>query len=123
LNVLSLQQRDFGPDKYDTIPPHGRWQHFEVGGKPRIAELLDQWRTKDGCDDTELTRRLIDLFFVSVLLDAGAGDTWRYTEPGTDNVYERSEGIAVASLHMFNSFAFAAGSEGDEAAVPIVNGT
>jgi hypothetical protein len=79
---------------------------------------LDQWK-KEGCDDTEVTRRLIDLFFVSVLLDAGAGDHWRYTEPETGHIYERSEGIAVASLHMFNTFAFTA-SEAE--AIPIVNG-
>ncbi|KAF2477883.1 DUF1688-domain-containing protein [Lindgomyces ingoldianus] len=74
--------------------PHGRWQHFEVGGVPRIANMIQDWK-KGGCDDLEITRRLIDLFFVSVLLDAGSE-------------YERSEGIAVASLHMFNSLAFAA---------------
>jgi hypothetical protein len=55
---------------------------------------------------------LIDLFFVSVLLDAGAGDHWRYVEPGTETEYERSEGIAVASLYMFKSLGFAAKKEG-----------
>lgn len=74
---------------------------------PRIAKLLDEWK-QDGCDDLETTRRLIDLFFVSVLLDAGAGDYWRFVEPGTEQEYERSEGIAVASLYMFKSLSFAA---------------
>lgn len=100
-------QRDFGPDKYDTIPPHGRWQHFEVGNVARIEKATQYWRNS-ACDDMEVTRRLIDLFFVSVILDAGAGDFWRYVEPGTDREYERSEGIAVASLYMFNSLAFTA---------------
>jgi hypothetical protein len=63
---------------------------------------------------------LIDLFFVSVLLDAGAGDDWRYAETGTEKKYERSEGIAVASFHMFNTLAFTAGK--DEKA-PKVDGT
>ena len=54
----------------------------------------------------EVTRRLVDLFTVSVLLDAGAGDHWRYVEPGTGHEYERSEEIAVASLHMFGSREF-----------------
>ncbi|KAH6636431.1 hypothetical protein F5144DRAFT_591600 [Chaetomium tenue] len=116
--VASVIKRDFGPDKFHTIPPHGRWQHFEVGDIPRIANLVDQWK-KGGCDDTEVTRRLIDLFFISVLLDAGAGDHWRYTEPETGHIYERSEGIAVASLHMFNAFAFTAS---EAKALPIVNG-
>ena len=111
-------QRDFGPDRFHTIPPHGRWQHFEVGNVPRISKLLDEWK-QQGCDDLETTRRLIDLFFVSVLLDAGAGDHWRYVEPQTKSEYERSEGIAVASLYMFKDMAFAA-AKGDKG--PIVDG-
>jgi hypothetical protein len=72
---------------------------------PRIANLLKEWKDA-GVEQLELTRRLIDLFFVSVLLDAGAGDQWRYVEPGTDTKYERSEGIAVASLYMFKALDF-----------------
>ncbi|RSL63477.1 hypothetical protein CEP53_004399 [Fusarium sp. AF-6] len=113
--VASVIKRDFGPDRFHTIPPHGRWQHFEVGNVPRITSIMDKWE-EEGCDVTEKTRRLIDLFFVSVLLDAGAGDDWRYKEPGSDQVYERSEGIAVASLDMFNSLAFTTDT------TPTVNG-
>ncbi|OJD14516.1 hypothetical protein AJ78_05130 [Emergomyces pasteurianus Ep9510] len=116
--VSSIIKRDFGPNKFNTIPPHGRWQHFEVGNIPRIAQLMQDWK-KENCDDLEITRRLIDLFFVSVLLDAGAGDHWQYVEPGTDRTYERSEGIAVASLYMFNSLAFAAEKTGK---APLVDG-
>jgi hypothetical protein len=74
---------------------------------PRITDLIKSWK-ENGADDLEVTRRLIDLFFVSVLLDAGAGDHWRYIEPGTEREYERSEGIAVASLYMFKSLSFTA---------------
>ncbi|KAF2851913.1 DUF1688-domain-containing protein [Plenodomus tracheiphilus IPT5] len=116
--VTSVIKRDFGPSSFHTIPSHGRWQHFEVGNVPRVAKELESWK-KNGADDLELTRRLIDLFFVSVLLDAGAGDHWRYNEPGTDRTYERSEGIAVASFYMFKSLAFA--TKKDEKA-PIVDG-
>ncbi|KAL1983889.1 hypothetical protein VTN96DRAFT_9813 [Rasamsonia emersonii] len=116
--VTSVIKRDFGPDKYDTIPPHGRWQHFEVGNVPRVSDMLDDWK-KAGCDNLELTRRLIDLFFVSVLLDAGAGDSWAYVEPQTERKYERSEGIAVASLYMFKSLAFTASKS---AGIPLVDG-
>ncbi|KAI8683919.1 hypothetical protein NCS57_00056800 [Fusarium keratoplasticum] len=113
--VASVIKRDFGPDKFHTIPPHGRWQHFEVGNVPRITSIMDKWE-EEGCDVTEKTRRLIDLFFISVLLDAGAGDDWRYKEPGSGQVYERSEGIAVASLDMFNELAFTTDT------TPTVNG-
>ncbi|KAF1931526.1 DUF1688 domain-containing protein [Didymella exigua CBS 183.55] len=115
--VTSVIKRDYGPDKFHTIPPHGRWQHFEVGNVPRIADLLEDWK-KFGSDDKELTRRLIDLFFVSVLLDAGAGDHWEYVEPGTERSYERSEGIAVASLYMF----LGGGYTGEEGSLPLVDG-
>ncbi|KAE8314362.1 hypothetical protein BDV41DRAFT_534174 [Aspergillus transmontanensis] len=104
--VANIIKRDFGPDKYHLIPPHGRWQHFEVGGTPRIKDLLSRWEGA-GYDKDEQARSLVDLFFVSVLLDAGAGDKWRFTEPGTNAVIGRSEGIAVATLHMFNKGEFA----------------
>ncbi|KAL7655587.1 hypothetical protein ACMYSQ_007527 [Aspergillus niger] len=98
--VAGIIQRDFGPDRYDQIPPHGRWQHFDVGGVPRIQKLIERWDAS-GYDDKEKVRSLLDLFFVSVLLDAGAGDTWRYVEKETGAMFNRSEGIAVASLYMF----------------------
>lgn len=79
--------------------------------------MLENWK-KAGCDDRELTRRLIDLFFVSVLLDAGAGDHWKYVEPKTGGSFERSEGIAVASLYMFLEGGYTAEKTG----IPIVDG-
>lgn len=46
---------------------------------------------------------MIDLFLVSVLLDAGAGTVWSYKSPENGRIYRRSEGIAVASLDMFKA--------------------
>ncbi|KAI5258062.1 DUF1688-domain-containing protein [Aureobasidium subglaciale] len=103
--VASVINRDFGPDDFAAIPPHGRWQHFEVGNVARIDNLSRGWK-QNGCDEMEQARRLIDLFVVSVLLDAGAGDTWKFEEPGSGDIYTRSEGIAVASLYMFTEGAF-----------------
>lgn len=57
-------------------------------------------------DNQERTRRLIDLFLVSVLLDAGAGTKWQYKSKESGKIYRRSEGLAVASLEMFKSGAF-----------------
>lgn len=70
-----------------------------------MESLLETWKN-EGCDNMELTRRTVDLFFVSVLLDAGAGSQWKFKEPITGHYYGRSEGIAVASLYMFTSGAF-----------------
>jgi len=57
-------------------------------------------------DNQERTRRLIDLFLVSVLLDAGAGTKWQYKSKESGKIYRRSEGLAVASLEMFKAGAF-----------------
>ncbi|KAJ5760135.1 hypothetical protein N7520_007291 [Penicillium odoratum] len=110
--VTGIINRDFGPANFDKIPPHGRWQHFDIGGVPRVDQLIKSWQ-EGGCDSIETTRRLIDLFFVAVLLDAGAGDVWKFTEPGTGNAYGRSEGIAVAALYMFKAGSFTNQSRGD----------
>lgn len=96
-------QRDFAPN-YASIPPHGRWQHFNAGGRDRIAELLSSWPSK--VDPSEQCRRLLDLFLVSVLLDAGAGTAWSYKSKQNGRTYKRSEGLAIASLEMFKDGLF-----------------
>ncbi|KAI5461673.1 hypothetical protein BGZ63DRAFT_509102 [Mariannaea sp. PMI_226] len=93
---------------FTSIPGHGRYQHFSIGGRDRIAHLLSTW--PDSVDNTERCRRLIDLFVVSVLLDAGAGTTWSYKSNENGRVYRRSEGIAVASLEMFKAGLFSGNS-------------
>ncbi|KAL8689602.1 MAG: hypothetical protein Q9218_004760 [Villophora microphyllina] len=98
--LVSIIKRDFAPD-YHTIPPHGRWQHFEVGGRARIDQLLTSWPSR--VDAQERTRRLLDLFLVSVLLDAGAGNQWSYKSKESGRIYRRSEGLAIASLEMFKA--------------------
>jgi hypothetical protein len=57
-------------------------------------------------DNQERTRRLLDLFLVSVLLDAGAGTKWQYKSKESGRIYRRSEGLAVASLEMFKAGVF-----------------
>lgn len=93
-------QRDYDAP-FTSIPGHGRYQHFCVGGRDRIAQLLSTW--PEEVDNTERCRRLVDLFLVSVLLDAGAGTKWSYKSQENGRVYRRSEGIAVATLEMFKA--------------------
>ncbi len=80
------------------IPFHSRWRHFEVGDVPRLAQLEKQL-----ADLTPLEKAWakFDLAIISVLLDAGAGSQWQYQEPETGKVFRRSEGLAVASFHLF----------------------
>ena len=98
VQILTGSQRDYAPD-YTQIPVHGRWQHFEAGGRPRIDQLVLTWPST--VDKQERTRRLLDLFLVSVLLDAGAGQRWSYKSKESGKLYRRSEGLAVASIEMF----------------------
>ncbi|KAJ1340857.1 hypothetical protein BSLG_004334 [Batrachochytrium salamandrivorans] len=95
----------------------------------RINPLLESWKkemskkgrsdttdttttgTADEPDEREPVRRLVDLFVVSVLLDAGAGSRWSF-HPQSEQTgesekdkaassYNRSEGLALASLEWF----------------------
>jgi hypothetical protein len=86
-----------------AIPVHGRTNHFRAGAQDRVR-ALDAKLAAVSPDDR--ARTWVDLIVVSVLLDAGAGDAWRYREPGTGLVLERSEGLAVASLHAFEAGLF-----------------
>jgi hypothetical protein len=51
-------------------------------------------------------RAAFDLAIVSVLLDAGSGPVWRWQEAASGLAFSRSEGLGVASFHMFASGAF-----------------
>lgn len=85
------------------IPYHSRWRHFDAGGIARWEVLA---AGLEGVDALERARIMVDLAMVSVLLDAGAGPAWRYREVETGLTTTRSEGLAVASLRMFETGAF-----------------
>jgi hypothetical protein len=74
--IHDLIKTDYNND-YSLIKPHGRWRH--------IPDEFIEGLTGD---------QVVDLFTVSVLLDAGAGALWKYEYKG--NFVSRSEGIAVA---------------------------
>lgn len=100
--------RDSYPDL--VVPYHSRWRHFSVGGVDRWAEIAMQ---NQHLPIDEIARTRIDLAVISVLLDAGAGDTWRYREigrPEPNAVFTRSEGLAVASVDLFKSGALSSDS-------------
>ena len=91
-------------DAYPDLKPpfHSRWRHFKIGcldlGAPYLRGGLRQ-------DAAERARTAFDLAIVSVLLDAGAGPAWRYRSSSGD-LLGRSEGLAVASLDMFEAGLF-----------------
>ena len=92
-NVCDLIARDY---KTKAIPMHSRWRHFEVTDE--LDNLIGDWKSR--LDTREVVMNLLDLFVVSVLLDAGAGDKYKFNGVG------RSEGLALASLEMFKNGLF-----------------
>ena len=90
--------------KYPTIdiPLHSRWRHFEIEGTDSLQRFNNLTAE---CSTMELARTGFDLIVPSVLLDAGAGPSWRFrTSSGA--LLSRSEGLAIASLEMFLSGSF-----------------
>ena len=82
------------------VPFHSRWRHFEFDNQNfwQKAALKLTKKSKN-----EIARSQIDLAVVSVLLDAGAGSSWRYKDSQTGLNFSRSEGLAIASLRLFES--------------------
>ena len=86
-----------------AIPYHSRWRHLDAGGVARVAAL---GAALSRVPAAERARAKIDLIVTSVLLDAGAGETWRFREEQTGQTFARSEGLAVASFRMFEAGLF-----------------
>jgi hypothetical protein len=98
--IYQLIQQDYPTME---IPFHSRWRHFEAGQIARQLNLESGWQN---VEPLEKIRRHIDLVVVSVLLDAGAGSQWSFTENESGQTHGRSEGLGIASLKMFASGKF-----------------
>ncbi|KAI8051394.1 uncharacterized protein B0P05DRAFT_562573 [Gilbertella persicaria] len=96
--VIALIKRDY--DDPSKIPVYGCWRHFDTGGRPRIQTLISTWASL-GIDRTEQTRRVLDLFVLTVLLDFDPGNQYVFRESTTNIALKKREGIAVAILEMF----------------------
>jgi hypothetical protein len=81
-----------------AIPRHSRWNALRAGGIDRVADLDARL---SHLPDDDRARVRFALVITSMLLDGIASPEWRYREPGTGKVFRGSEGIAVASYHMF----------------------
>jgi len=88
--------RDNYPDL--DIPIHSRWRHFTVDGVDRWSALSSELGDVDGM---ERARRAVDLVIASVLLDAGSGGKWSYSDQATQKKYTSSEGLALASFDLY----------------------
>jgi hypothetical protein len=85
------------------IPFHSRWRHFEIGGVDHWDAIDKQTKWPSAA---ARARSAFDLAIVSVLLDAGAGPSWRFRDQTSGQAIGRSEGLALASLAMFRDGAF-----------------
>ena len=81
------------------VPFHSRWRHLEFDG----VDLWAQVRAAYGLTGDAALAAAGDLAIVSVLLDAGAGSAWKYKDAATGLESGRSEGLALASLRLFES--------------------
>lgn len=98
------------------IPFHSRWGHFQVGDIDRNSKLDSELSS---LDKMEKARTKLDLVITSVLLDAGAGPSWSFDEEGKS--FNRSEGLGVASWHMFMDGAFSTDSSKRVDATKLMN--
>ena len=104
-DLVALITRRNYPDL--AIPFHSRWRHFDVGGVDRWGALKKRW---GNVAPRELARRAFDLVIPSVLSDAGSGGRWSYSDPATGKVFTSSEGLALASLALYESNISASGA-------------
>ncbi len=97
IEVISDQYPDL------NIPYHSRWRHFEIGGIDRIKNLQ---KKLVHLSPEERGKILYELVIISVFLDAGAGSSWSYIDTETRKEYSRSEGLALASLALYQNGVF-----------------
>ena len=99
--VADIIRKDYVDPKKD-IPPHSRWRHFLPAGSVESL-IVTPLKLSSADSDEIVTKSLLDLFVISVLLDAGAGDKWKYYRSGMETGLGvgRSEGLAMASMDMF----------------------
>lgn len=99
--VLSVIKKNYPELK---IPPHSRLNHFQAGGLDRVGWAKERIQE---LGPSEALTAWFDLTTISVLLDAGAGEEWSYHEPSLPGLlsggqrFTRSEGLGVASFHLF----------------------
>ena len=85
------------------IPYHSRWRNLE-----QFSSECFEFGAKGKTSNSFNCRTSLDFVFVSVLIDSGAGQNWKYADSVSGQVYSRSEGLALSSLRMFESGMFSA---------------
>jgi len=97
--VLEITKKNYPTG---VVPVHGRYEHLKAGGVDRISIIE---KKISHLNPVDRSKALFDLVVASVLLDAGAGPSWKY-KANDGQTYSRSEGLAVASFDMFMQGSF-----------------
>lgn len=135
LNLKGLGHFNYYPEKWDevvnfvyevilenypdlNIPFHSRLGHFRPG---KIERLNWSELGLNTISNTDKLKTLIDLIIPSVLLDAGAGDAWKFLEEKTGMTFNRSEGLGIASFHMFINKRFSSNNLAQTDAQGLIN--
>lgn len=87
-----------------NIPYHSRWRHFTADSNDLWQHFFNDHLASLSTED-QLNASL-DFVTISVLLDAGAGQNWFFKDSQTGLSLNRSEGLAIASLRMFEKGLF-----------------
>ena len=82
------------------VPYHSRFRHIEMDNINRLAILRNALSLRD----QEWEKFVFEWLVLSVFLDAGAGSTWRFYDTTVGKYYQRSEGLALASLALMGYF-------------------
>ena len=95
-DLVASVTRERHPDL--RVPLHSRWRHFcGPDGSNRWEAIAGD----AGLAGVARARSAVELAIVSVLLDAGAGSTWRYRDETTGKRIGRSEGLALATFDLY----------------------
>jgi len=108
--VLAVMREEY-PDL--QIPYHSRWRHFGQESRQQLDQALA------GCTPADAAKSRLELAIVSVLLDAGAGMSWRYRDVASGHESSKSEGLAMASFAMFMAGAFSGDTQEPLRADPV----
>jgi hypothetical protein len=93
---ILITEREQGDRK---IPYHSRLRHLECAADGAYGRYLE---AQASLSESEQGRMWVELVIMSVLLDAGAGHLWQFKDTN-GKFFKRSEGLAVASLHLYES--------------------
>ncbi len=85
-----------------TAPLHTQWRNFDFGGVERISQL-DSQLSNQLADPIDRAKSRLDLLFLNEALETGGNGSWRYFDSVSGHFISRTEGLATATLRLFQN--------------------